>query len=62
MSKKKACKKCKAFVEGEKCQNCGGTEFSTNWQGRIGFLNTKKSMIAEKMDIKKEGEYTIKVR
>ena len=60
--KKKVCKKCKVFVTGNDCPICRGNQFSTNWQGRINFLNTEKSMIAKKMGVEKDGEYAIKVR
>ncbi|NQU98192.1 DNA-directed RNA polymerase subunit E'' [Candidatus Woesearchaeota archaeon] len=60
--KKKACKSCKIFVEGDSCPICKKSSFSTNWQGRIHFTNVEKSMIAHEMGIEKKGEYTIKVR
>ena len=60
--KKKACKKCKLFVEEVSCPNCKSNQFSTNWQGRIIILNKDKSVIANNIGIKKEGEYAIKVR
>ncbi|MBN1646163.1 DNA-directed RNA polymerase subunit E'' [Candidatus Woesearchaeota archaeon] len=60
--KKKACRKCKLFTEDDVCPVCKGQTFTTNWQGRIFFLNPKKSMIAHEMDVQNEGEYAIKVR
>ena len=60
--KKKACKTCKIFYEEGVCPICKKDNGSTNWQGRIAFLNTEKSMIAHKMNVGKEGEYAIKVR
>ena len=60
--KKKACKKCKLFVTGSECPNCKSTSFSTNWQGRIYIIDSNKSEIAEKINIKTKGEYAIKVR
>jgi RNA polymerase subunit RPABC4/transcription elongation factor Spt4 len=60
--KKKVCKMCKIFVEGDSCPVCKKQSFSTNWQGIIQFLNTDKSMIAHEMGVEKEGEYAIKVR
>ncbi len=62
MAKKKACKKCKIFVEGDKCPICQGNQFSTLWQGRIHILDANKSEIAKKIGINVKGEYTIKVR
>ncbi len=62
MSKKKVCKKCKLFVEGNQCPNCKSEAFATVWQGRINIIDAKRSMIAEKMGITQKGEYAIKVR
>ncbi|MCK5107444.1 MAG: DNA-directed RNA polymerase, subunit E'' [Nanoarchaeota archaeon] len=59
---KKACKKCKLFVEGETCPNCKGNQFSTNWQGRLIIIDPSKSVVAQKIGIKAKGEYAIKVR
>ena len=62
MSKKKACKKCKLFVEGDKCPSCGSDSFSSTWQGRIFINDVSHSLIAEKIGLKMKGEYAIKVR
>jgi DNA-directed RNA polymerase subunit E" len=62
MAKKKACKKCKLFVEGDTCPSCGSTNFTTSWQGRLFIKDVEKSMIAEKVDVKVKGEYAIKIR
>ena len=60
--KRKVCKKCKLFIEGNECPACKGNQFSTNWQGRVNILDANKSIIAEKIEIKVKGEYVIKVR
>ena len=60
--KKKVCKKCKIFVDGDSCPLCKGNQFSTNWQGRLYILDQSKSSIAEKTAITATGEYAIKVR
>ena len=60
--KKKVCKKCKIFVDGDSCPVCKGNQFSTNWQGRLYVLDPSKSAIAEKTKITAKGEYAIKVR
>ncbi len=62
MSKKKACKHCKLFVEGDQCPSCGATDFTNTWQGRIFIQDAQRSFIAEKISIKNKGEYAIKVR
>ena len=61
MSKKKACKRCKFFFEGEECPNCKTTQTVTNWKGRIFIVDSKNSDIAKKIGVEKEGEYAIKV-
>jgi DNA-directed RNA polymerase subunit E" len=62
MSKKKACKKCKFFVEGPECPVCKGNKFSTSWQGRLYVLDPGKSEIGKKIGLEVKGEYAIKVR
>ena len=62
MAKKKACKKCKLFVSGEKCPICDTGNFTTNWQGRLYIRDVNKSMIAEEFEMKVKGEYAIKVK
>ncbi len=60
--KRKVCKKCKLFVEGNECPVCKGNQFSTNWQGRLAILDANKSIIANKIKIISKGEYAIKLR
>jgi RNA polymerase subunit RPABC4/transcription elongation factor Spt4 len=62
MSKKKVCKTCKIFVEGEECPICKGNQFSTLFQGRVYVVDVMKSDIGKKMGIEIKGEYAIKVR
>ncbi|HLC52746.1 MAG TPA: transcription elongation factor subunit Spt4 [Candidatus Nanoarchaeia archaeon] len=62
MVKKKVCKKCKLFVEGETCPSCKGNSFTNNWQGRVYITNPVHSMIAKKVGMEAKGEYAIKVR
>jgi DNA-directed RNA polymerase subunit E" len=60
--KKKACKTCKMFVEGDVCPSCKGNQFSTNWQGRLFILDPERSEIGKKIGITVKGEYAIKVK
>jgi DNA-directed RNA polymerase subunit E" len=60
--KKKICKKCKLFVEGQECPICKGNQFVTNWKGRIAVIDTERSEIAKKIGIKAKGEYAIKAK
>lgn len=62
MVKKKCCKKCKIFVDGNECPICKGNKFSTNWQGRIFVADAAKSEIAKKIGIEVKGEYALKCR
>ena len=60
--KKKVCKKCKIFVDGETCPICKRNQFSTNWQGRIYFMDIANSTIAKNISVDLKGEYAIKVK
>lgn len=62
MAKKKACKKCKRFVDGGSCPVCKADTFSTSWQGRLYISDVEKSIVADKVNITAKGEYAIKVR
>ena len=62
MSRKKACKTCKMFIDGDECPICRKKQFTTNWQGRLCILDPKKSEIAKKIGIAVKGEYAIKIR
>ena len=60
--KKKVCKKCRIFVEGDICPLCKEGQFTETWQGRINVINAEKSEIAKKVGLKSKGEYAVKVR
>ncbi|MBT3835643.1 DNA-directed RNA polymerase subunit E'' [Candidatus Woesearchaeota archaeon] len=62
MAKKKACKKCKVFVDGEQCPICKNSSFTNNWQGRLFITDVERSMIAQNVKATVKGEYAIKVR
>jgi len=62
MAKKKCCKSCKLFVDGNECPICKTSNLSTNWQGRISILDVNKSELAKKIGIGLKGEYAIKCR
>ena len=59
---RKVCRNCKIFVDGGECPLCKGTNFVTNWKGRIAVIDTERSAIAQKIGIKVKGEYAIKAR
>ena len=61
MAKKKCCKKCKIFVDGNECPICKTQQFTTNWKGRLYIIDTKNSEIGKKIGVELKGEYAIKV-
>lgn len=60
--KRKVCRTCRCFVEGELCPICKKSSFSTTFQGHGVILDAKNSEIAKRMGIEVAGEYAIKVR
>lgn len=62
-TKNKACKICKTvYEEGDKCPNCESKEFTDSYKGRIVVLDANKSEIANKINIKSNGNFAIKTR
>jgi len=59
---KKVCKKCKIFVKESTCPECGGKQFSETWKGHIIIFKPEESVIAQKIGIKKPGNYAIKTK
>jgi DNA-directed RNA polymerase subunit E" len=57
----KACKECNFISEDDTCPRCGGTT-TKEWQGYLAILDYTKSEIAERMSIKANGRYALKVR
>lgn len=60
----KACRKCKSLV-GSKvkvCPNCGGTDFSYDWESLIIVFDPENSEVAKALEITKPGKYALKVR
>lgn len=58
----KACKICKRIYEGDKCPDCGNTEFTDEWKGRVMIFDPENSEIAKKLKINKKGTYAIKIK
>lgn len=61
MPKQKACKICKKIYEGDKCPDCGSKEFSDSFKGRIVVINSEKSEVAPKLELKEKGNFAIKL-
>ena len=63
MAKQKACKICNTIYEsGEKCPRCDSRENTEGFKGRIQVLNSEKSEIAKKLNLKDKGNFAIKTR
>ncbi len=63
MAKQKACKICnKIYDEGNKCPRCGAKESTDAFKGRIVVIDSEKSEIAQKLNIKGKGNFAIKTR
>ena len=62
MAKKKVCRNCKYFYEGNECPVCKSNQTATTWQGRLNVIDSNKSKIADKLKINVKGEYAIKIR
>ena len=60
--KQKACKICNTIYEGEKCPKCESKESTESFKGRIVVLDSEKSEIAKKLNIKEKGNFAIKTR
>lgn len=60
--KEKACKICSAIYEGDKCPKCESKEHTETIKGRIVVLDSEKSEIAKKLDLKDKGNFAIKTR
>ncbi len=59
---KKACKKCRLFVDGGECPLCKSSNFADSWKGRLIVTDAERSEIGKELGIKVKGEYAIKVR
>ena len=59
---KKVCKECKKFYDENECPDCKSNQVASVWRGRVVVINPEKSELATKMNLKKEGDYAVKVR
>ena len=58
----KICKQCKAIFEGSStCPNCGSTDFTDSFKGKIAVINPEQSEIAKNLKITKKGEYAVRL-
>lgn len=60
--KEKACRNCHKLSEDVKvCPVCQSTDLTTFWSGLVMFVNSEKSEIAQKMGIKTNGKYALRL-
>ena len=63
MTKQKACKICNTIYDQEvKCPKCGSKESTDSFKGRVVVMDSEKSEIAKKLNIKERGNFAIKTR
>ncbi|EMR73099.1 DNA-directed RNA polymerase, subunit E'' [Thaumarchaeota archaeon SCGC AB-539-E09] len=58
----RACRNCKIIIEENICPICRGTDLSDDYSGLLVVLEPEDSQMAQKMEIKKEGRYALKIR
>jgi len=58
----RACRRCKVITEEVSCPICRGTDLSDDYSGLLVILVPSGSQLAQKMEIKKEGRYALKIR
>lgn len=58
----RACKTCKIITEENVCPICRSTDLSDDFSGLLIILAPEGSQLAQKMDIKQEGRYALKIR
>jgi DNA-directed RNA polymerase subunit E" len=58
----RACRTCKVITEENACPICKSTDLSDDYSGLLIVLNPEGSQLAQKMEIKQEGHYALKIR
>jgi len=58
----KACKNCRLLSREKVCPNCRSSDLSDDHTGLLIVLDAKKSELAKKALIKKNGHYALRVR
>lgn len=59
--KEKVCKECGYLaVDVKECPNCGGKQFLDKFKGRVLILDSKRSLVAQKLNIKNKGSFALK--
>lgn len=58
----RACRVCKIITEENACPICRGTDLSDDYSGILIVLDPEGSQLADKMEIKREGRYALRIR
>jgi DNA-directed RNA polymerase subunit E" len=58
----RACRTCKIITEENTCPICRSTDLSDDFSGLLIVLDPEGSQLAQKMDIKQEGQYALRIR
>ena len=58
----RACRTCKIITEENACPICTSTDLSDDFSGLLIILDPENSELAEKIDIKEEGRYALRIR
>jgi len=60
--REKVCRKCKLFVQGDKCPICNENNFSRSWKGMVIVNDPNESEIAKTLGITVKGRYCLWVK
>ena len=58
----RACRTCKIITEENACPICRSTDLSDDFSGLLVVLDPEGSQLAQKIDIKQEGQYALRIR
>ena len=58
----RACRECNTITDEKICPNCRSSDLSEDFSGILIVLDPGRSRIAEKVRLKREGVYALKVR
>jgi RNA polymerase subunit RPABC4/transcription elongation factor Spt4 len=58
--KQKACKECGFITIEKECSNCGSKVFLEKYKGRVAIIESKDSVIAQKLNLTSNGKFAIK--
>jgi len=58
----RACRTCKIITEENACPICRSTDLSDDFSGLLIVLDPENSQLAEKIDLKEEGKYALRIR